>query len=261
MDIVWEDRGANHDLAERMIAEADVRPGDLVVLPELFDVGFSLNLDRAPDRDNETLAFLQRLAAGLRATVHGGRAILPPDSDKALNLATVVGPDGRVLCEYAKVHPFSYGREGESYTGGNALARYTWTADDGALSVCPAVCYDLRFPELFRLGALDGARAFVLGANWPAPRQHHWRALLIARAIENQALFLAVNRCGDDPHLPYAGGSIAVSPTGEVLGELGDQAGVLTVAVDPGAIAAWRAEFPALRDIRLIEPARSGGPA
>lgn len=257
MDIVWEDRAANHRLVEEMLDGADVHEGDFVVLPELFDVGFTLNLEKAPDSEGATLRFLLRLADDLGVTVHGGRAVRPCDCDKALNLATVTAPgeggaEGRLLCEYAKIHPFSYGREGESYRGGDKIESYEWVGTDGQMVVCPVVCYDLRFPELFRIGAARGAEAFAIGANWPAARKDHWRALLIARAIENQAVVLGVNRCGNDPYLAYAGGSIAVSARGEVLGELGDRAGVLSVDIDPEDGRAWRDTFPALRDMRLI---------
>lgn len=257
MDIAWEDRAANHAAVERMLDGVDVRAGDLVVLPELFDVGFSLNLEAAPDRADETLRFLLRLADDLGVTVHGGRAVRPCDCDKALNTVAVTAPggaDGRLLCSYAKVHPFSYGREPESYKGGAGVELYDWVSGDERVRVCPAVCYDLRFPELFRVGALRGAECFVLGANWPAARQGHWRALLIARAIENQAVVIGVNRVGSDPYLRYAGGSIVVSAKGQILGELGDEAGVLSVDIDPEAARAWRAEFPALKDVRLIGP-------
>jgi predicted amidohydrolase len=256
MDIVWEDRSANFALVESMLDTADVRDGDLVVLPELFDVGFSLNLDAAPDREGRTLAFLTSLAARRGITVHGGRAVLAEGAAKALNTAVIVGPQpgsghAAVLCDYAKLHPFSFGRESESYTGGDRAMAYDWVDGPDTLRVCPAVCYDLRFPELFRAGIRLGAEAFAIGANWPASRQHHWRTLLLARAIENQAVVLGVNRCGNDPHLAYAGGSIAVSAKGEILGELNDRPGVLTVAVDPAQVRAWRAEFPALADVRL----------
>lgn len=254
MDIVWEDRAANHALVERMLGGAEIARGDLVVLPELFDVGFSLNLAAAPDREDATLRFLLRLADELGVTIHGGRAVLPEGAEKALNLATVTGGDGRgLLCEYAKIHPFSFGREGESYTGGGSVKLYDWVSGDESISVCPAVCYDLRFPELFRIGARRGAKCFVIGANWPAARKEHWRTLLIARAIENQSYVLGVNRAGNDPYLAYAGGTIAVSPKGEVIGELGDEAGVLSVEIDPNAVESWREEFPALKDIRLTD--------
>jgi omega-amidase len=188
-------------------------------------------------------------------TVHGGRAVQPCDCDKAFNRATMTAPGGeygRLLCEYAKIHPFSFGREPESYQGGNSVELYDWVSGEESIRVCPAVCYDLRFPELFRIGAKRGAECFVIGANWPSARAAHWRALLIARAIENQAFVLGVNRAGQDPHLSYSGGSIAVSPMGEVIGELGAEAGVLSVEIDTGAAREWRAKFPALRDIRLL---------
>lgn len=263
MDIAWENRDANHGTVERMLDGADVRAGDLVVLPELFDVGFTLDLDAAPDADDRTLGFLGRVARERGVTVHGSRAVRDDAGKKALNTAVVVGAvsggeggaacESRVLCVYAKVHPFSFGREPESYRGGERIERYDWVSGGDRLAVCPAVCYDLRFPELFRIGALRGAEGFVLGANWPAARHAHWRTLLLARAIENQAFVLGVNRAGDDPYLSYAGGSLAVSPTGEVLGELGPEPGVLTVEIDPDAARAWRERFPALRDLRLRE--------
>src|SRR5690606_9236143 len=117
---------------------------------------------------------------------------------------------------------------------------------------CPAVCYDLRFPELFRLGLKAGAEVFALGSNWPAPRESHRRILSIARAIENQALVLSVNRVGSDPALTYAGGTLAVGPKGDILGELGDTEDVLTVSLDLVALREWRNTFPAWRDTRLI---------
>lgn len=248
LDIAWEDKQANYHKVRSLTEQTAPGPGDLIVLPELFDVGFSLNTTAAKD-DGSTRAFLQSLADETGCTVHGSRATLAPGDTLALNNATICAPGHATpICEYAKVHPFSYGRESESYTGGSSLAHYDW----GDLRVCPAVCYDLRFPELFRLGVKEGAHAFVLGANWPSHRQSHWRTLNIARAIENQSFVIAVNRCGNDPHLPYAGGSIAIDPKGEILGELGDEEGVLSVTIDKQILHDWRTTFPALKDITLI---------
>jgi omega-amidase len=247
MSLDWEDRHKNFARTERLTADADLAPGDLVVLPELFDSGFSLNTDRTNDDGGETLAFLREFSARTGCTVQGGRTVLG-DSEKALNCAPVFSGEGELLAEYAKIHPFSFGREPERFRGGDAVVTYGW----GGLTVCPAICYDLRFPELFRLGMLAGAEAFAIGANWPRPRTGHWRALAIARAIENQAFVFAVNRCGDDPHLGYDGNSMVVGPTGEVLGELGDSEEVLSVAIDPAAVRDWRETFPAWRDVRLV---------
>ncbi|MFG0284427.1 MAG: nitrilase-related carbon-nitrogen hydrolase [Phycisphaerales bacterium JB039] len=256
MDIAWEDPSANFAQVEELLDRAGAAPGDLVLLPEMFDTGFSLNTEVTADRDGRTLAFLRNLARQRELLVQGGRTVLAPGEAKATNRAPVFGADGLLLCEYAKIHPFSFGREPERFTGGAEVVTYPWQAGAGALRVCPAICYDLRFPELFRRGLLAGAELFALGANWPDARQSHWRALSIARAIENQAFVLAVNRTGADPHLRYAGGSIAVGPKGAVLGELGAERAALTVEIDPEAVRAWRRQFPAWRDLTLSLPAR-----
>ncbi|MEX2218244.1 MAG: nitrilase-related carbon-nitrogen hydrolase [Phycisphaerales bacterium] len=272
LDITWEDRQANFDRVERLLSggRAEVREGDLVVLPEMFDTGFSLNTGSTADRDSATLRYLTQLAGDLKVTVQGGRTVVPKGSPPlppllAENRAPIIGPDGRLIAEYAKVHPFSFGREPERFRGGTEVLTYPWEAapPDGhsPLTVCPAICYDLRFPELFRRGLLKGAELFAVGANWPdtGGRQHHWRALLIARAIENQAFVLGVNRTGRDPTLNYVGGSIAIGPRGEVLGELGPEEAVLSVEINPRDLRAWRETFPAWRDIRLIAGSGSGG--
>jgi omega-amidase len=255
LDIAWEDKQANFDRAERLIARASPSWGDLVLLPEMFDTGFSLNTPQTADADGATLAYLSQVARDLGICVQGGRTVLPEGgtgSSKAQNRAPVLGPDGALIVEYAKIHPFSFGREPEAFEGGTRVLTYDWAGKGASARVCPAICYDLRFPELFRLGLLRGAEVFTIGANWPEARAAHWRALLIARAIENQAFVLGVNRTGSDPHLRYTGGSLAVGPRGEVLGELGPEEGVLSVPIDPDQVRSWRATFPAWRNLRLI---------
>ncbi|MFT5423533.1 MAG: omega-amidase [Phycisphaerales bacterium] len=256
-DIAWEDPDENFDRVDRLLTHNRVSRGDLVLLPEMFAVGFSLNTQVTADR-GPTLAYLARLADDTGAIVQGGRAVQPCDCDKATNVMSVLDGSGssgepvRQVAEYAKVHPFSFGREPESFKGGDEIVTYPWGPEKGPVTVAPSVCYDLRFPELFRLQMLKGAECFALGACWPEARQEHWRALAIARAIENQAFMLACNRTGSDPHLTYAGGSIAVGPTGEVLGELGPEPGVLSVDIDPEQVRQWRATFGAWKDARLI---------
>lgn len=269
MNIAWEDKAANRRAVERLLDRATCAEGDLVVLPEMFDTGFSFAVERTADRDNATLDFLIRLAGDLGVYIVGGRTVQACDACLAHNRAVAVSPAGDLLAEYSKIHPFTYGREAERFEGGRDVVLFTWTSATerplggrinmsprasaaASLRICPAVCYDLRFPELFRIGMLRGAELFTVIANWPASRQHHWRALLIARAIENQAFVLGVNRTGDDPNLSYTGGTIAVDPRGEILGELGPEEGVLSVEINPGVLASWREKFPAWRDARLI---------
>jgi omega-amidase len=272
LDIVWEDRPANYRKVRSLLTTHRVEPGDLVVLPEMFDTGFSFNIESTADTDvregerapesGATLDFLRTLASDLRATVHGSRTVIGSDA-RGRNMATIVGPSGELLCEYAKIHPFSYGRETERFTGGDTVVTYPWTrAADAPVAdrttVCPAVCYDLRFPELFRLGLRSGAEVYAIGSNWPAAREAHRRTLSIARAIENQTFVLSVNRVGADPALTYAGGTLAVGPKGDILGELDNAEGVLSVPIDMLALREWRTTFPAWRDTKLIARATGG---
>lgn len=206
-DIAWEDKAANFKTVRSLISGAGVKKNDLILLPEMFDTGFSLNTDITADSDDVTLQSVRALAHDFEVYVQGGRTVIAKQGDMATNRAVMARPDGTIVGEYAKIHPFTYGREPERFVGGDRVMTYPW----GDLTVCPAICYDLRFPELFRDGLAAGAQLFALGANWPAARNAHWRALSIARAIENQAFMLAVNRTGSDPHLSYLGSSIAGS--------------------------------------------------
>ena len=242
-DIAWEDKEANHATIERMLAEARITAGTFVLLPELGDTGFSFNLDRIVDE--ASLAWARSLAKRLGIWLQAGYPQRGPDG-KGRNCAAIISPQGELLGTYQKVHPFSYGREVEHYAGGDHLLVRTC----GEAVVCPLICYDLRFPELWRHGAAVGAEVFTVGANWPATRQEHWRALLNARAIENQAYVVGANRVGADPHLHYVGGSIIVSPTGRIVAEASAEPAVLTADLDLGELRKWRAEFPALRDLR-----------
>lgn len=254
LDIQWERPQANFDRVQSVLESSPLQSGDLIVLPELFDAGFSLNTETTCDSNEETLRFLADLATRTGCVVQGSRSIFPqcnPD-ELALNCASVLSPtDPKPICEYHKIHPFSMGSEPRSFQGGDSVLTYTWGSDPEPLNICPLICYDLRFPELFRKGVVGGAEVFALGANWPNTRQHHWRALLIARAIENQAYMLGVNRCGNDPYLQYNGGSIAIDPMGNVLGELGDEEAVLSVEIDPKMLRDWRAKFRVLDDIKI----------
>jgi predicted amidohydrolase len=163
---------------------------------------------------------------------------------------TFAGPSGAADRRYEKIHPFSIGGETKAFDPGALLQLARIGAEPAALCLCPLVCYDLRFPELWRLAALEGAEVFLLSANWPAARQHHWRSLCIARAIENQAFVVAVNRVGSDPAARYEGGSLIISPRGDVIAEAGREPEALQAALDGAELRRWRRDFPALQDLR-----------
>ena len=248
-DIRWQDKQANFDRVLALLDPVDVGAGDLILLPEMFDTGFSMETGQTADKDGRTLAFLAELAADFKAYVMGGRTVHACHCAKASNTLSILSPAGTLVDEYQKIHPFSIGREHEAFAGGTRVVALS--LPESSLTICPTICYDLRFPELFRAGLSRGAQVFSVHACWLSTRHSHWRVLALARAIENQAYVLAVNRTGSDPNATYLGGSIAVGPRGDVLGELGDTEGVLSVEIDGDEVRRWREKFPAVRDIRL----------
>ncbi|MAE59767.1 MAG: amidohydrolase [Planctomycetaceae bacterium] len=247
LDITWEDPPANCAAVRQLLVDANVPPGALVVLPEMFNTGFSLNTDAAAEDwdTSPTRQSLAELASDLNSHVVGGMAVrVAPD--RCENQAPVFAPDGRVLCRYAKMHPFTFANEHTAYAPGDAFDLFEW----GPFTVSPFVCYDLRFPELFRRAARHGADLFTVGANWPARREDHWIALLQARAIENQAYVVGVNRCGNDPDHAYSGRSLIIDPRGQILADAGNDPSVICASPDHDALRQYRTDFPALSDIR-----------
>jgi predicted amidohydrolase len=243
-DIVWEDKPSNHAQVRRLLEAAGVPPGGLVILPEMFATGFSMNTGATVELEHgETLAFLAGLARDCRSTVLAGLAA-PGRLQPARNQAVALNPDGQVIARYTKIHPFSLGGETKVHEPGDEVVCFPW---DG-LMVAPFVCYDLRFPEVFRIASARGAELMVVIANWPEQRIEHWVTLLQARAIENLAYVVGVNRTGRDPFHDYPGRSLAVDPHGKVIADAGSSECVLRVDIDPGIAREWRAQFPALKD-------------
>ena len=161
-------------------------------------------------------------------------------------MALAVSPGGEILGRYAKLHPFSYAGETEHYEPGGEIVTFDWEG----LTAAPFICYDVRFPEIYRRAVRRGARLFLTIANCPSARVHHWTTLLIARAIENQAYVAGVNRSGSDPNAAYPGASIVVDPKGEIIARAGAGEEVLVAEIDPVVVDEYRAAFPVLRDLR-----------
>jgi predicted amidohydrolase len=243
MDLAWEDVAENHRRARTRLEDAKRRGATLALLPEMFCTGFSMESERiaqAPGGPSET--FLRAAAKELGLWILA--SIPEAGSPKPRNMAILASPDGSAQ-RYAKIHPFTFGGEHRVYTGGD---RVVTAAIDG-VRVTPFVCYDLRFPEPFRLAA-DETDLFALVANWPEARREHWRTLLRARAIENLCYVAGVNRVGEGGNLRYAGDSAVISPWGEVLAEGDASDSVLIADVDPAVVRDARAKFPALSDRR-----------
>ena len=245
LDIAWENRRANYDRVSALLGESVVPAGSLVVLPETFAVGFTMDPSAAEEPGGQTESYLASLAKAHSSCVVGG-VIARHGGGKPRNEAVVFGPDGALAARYAKVHPFSFVNETDHREPGDEVVTFAW---DGMV-VAPHVCYDLRFPELFREAVRLGAQVYVVIANWPAPRADHWSALLKARAIENQAYVIGVNRCGRDEKNAYAGGSVVYDPRGVPIAEAGDGEGVTSVTIELEPLLSYRAAFPALKDMR-----------
>jgi len=246
LDIAWEDKPASHGRAGELLAHADIKPGALVVLPEMFATGFSMHVETiAESDDGPTHLFLAELAKELKSYVMGGVVTRAADG-RGRNEAVTFGPDGREVSRYCKMQPFSLAGETKYYEAGAGVASFAW----GDYTVAPFVCYDLRFPELFRLAVRGDADLMVVIANWPEQRDPHWAPLLRARAIENMCYVVGVNRAGTDPHARYVGHSLVVGPRGETVAQAGEGPQVLAAEIERAPLVEYRQQFPALADMR-----------
>ncbi len=246
-DIAWEDKAKNHTRVDALLnGSAELCRGALIVLPEMFSTGFSMNI--AQIREGEERAserYLRRTAQRFKSTIMAG--VVNADADgKGRNEAVVIGPDGVEITRYTKMQPFTLSGEMACYAPGTEIKLF----DCQGMRVAPFVCYDLRFPELFRHATQLGAQLIIDIANWPITRIDHWVTLLRARAIENQAYVVGVNRVGRDPKYVHNGRSLIVNPHGEIIADAGNGECVIGAELDPQVVVNWRRDFPALGDIR-----------
>lgn len=232
-------------VAERVRAAAE--GADLVMLPEMWSTGYALPdlLDRLADRDGEPSGpFLSALARECGVWLAGS---VPNQRDgRVYNHATLYGPDGGLVATYDKAHLVPMMDEHRYLAPGGQVT----VAEIGGVRAGLAICYDLRFPELFRTMALAGAELMLIPAQWPAQRLHHWRILLQARAIENQCFVIACNRVGRDAANAFPGHSMVIDPWGTVIAEGGEGEEILRTEIDPGQVAEIRSRIPVFRDRR-----------
>ena len=243
-DIAWEERTANHATVAALLAPAEIPRGSLVLLPEMFACGFSLNVPAiAEGAARESEKFLSTTARELGVYLLGG-IVGHGAGGRGRNEAVVYSPEGDEVARYCKTQPFAPGGEASAYEAGDGPVSFAW----GACLVSPFICYDLRFPEVQRRAA--GAHLMTFIASWPDARLAHWVKLLQARAIENQCWVAGVNRIGSDPHLHYSGRSLIVNHQGEIVADAEDRAGVIGAEIDLAAMAEYRRDKPFLADMR-----------
>ncbi|WP_300108515.1 nitrilase family protein [uncultured Alistipes sp.] len=241
-NMAWEDWRSNLRRAEQWVARADA---DLVILPEMFATGFVTDPERvAQPMSGEIVGEMQRWARRYGRAVAG--SVIIEEGGRFFNRFLFVYPAGEIV-QSDKRHLFSIGGEGKSFVAGNLRT----IVEYGGLRFLLLVCYDLRFPVWSR--CRNDYDAVIYVASWPESRRTVWRTLLRARAIENEAYVLGVNRTGSDPTARYSGDSAAVGFRGETLTEAGAEETLLTVDLDPEALHAFREKFPAWRDADRFE--------
>jgi predicted amidohydrolase len=225
------------------------RDADLVMLPELWPVGY-FNFDRyaqaAEPVHGATMGRLSEAAQDIRAYVHAGSIVEATPDGELYNTSVLITPIGRVLHTYRKLHLFSLeSQEADLLTPGVQVRVVPTVLGRLAMTTC----YDLRFPELYRL--LSDAEVVLVTAAWPAARAEHWRVLTRARAIENLVYVIACNQAGECNGVRLAGRSVVVDPRGELVAEAGAGEEVLHATIDVSAVEKARAEFPVLDDRRI----------
>lgn len=239
------DIAANLAYVREALARVAAQGTQLVVLPEMWSTGFAYkNLTELAQQTEAVVAELQELSARHQLVIVGSQPE-PADDGRVYNTAHVID-NGRLVASYRKLHLFSLLGEDKAFKGGDG-----WCLAETSLgTIGVIICYDLRFPELSRRLALEGARVICVPAQWPKPRQEHWRTLLRARAIENQLFVVAANACGPIGKLDFFGMSMLIDPKGEVLADAGDQPGEIVASCSWEAMDAWRAQIPCFNDRR-----------
>lgn len=215
---------------------------DLIILPEMFNSGFTMNVEKCAERmDGLTMQWMYNTSKNFDCVVAG--TLIIEEEGKYYNRFVWMSPDGSFV-HYDKRHLFGLAKEDQVFTPGNSrviLKLKGW-------KICPMVCYDLRFPVWSR-NQVDGYDLLVYTASWPDKRSAHWRALIPARAIENQSFVIGVNRVGHDGNeVYYSGGSMCISPLGDVVYYKPEDEDLYTFTLNPKDLERAKEHLPFLKD-------------
>jgi predicted amidohydrolase len=252
-DTIWQDRDGNLAALRPLVGQAAAAGARLVVLPEMFSTGFSMNTDVVAEPvGGPSSDFLSSVATDNDCWVGGSIPELDDGGDRPTNTFVLAAPDGDQH-RYRKIHPFAYADEHDHYAPGDEFV----TVDVDGVRCTLFVCYDLRFADEFWRTGPD-TDCFLIPANWPAPRREHWITLLRARAIENQCYVVGINRVGDGDGLHYTGDSMIVDPLGQVLASAAHVPTTIHATVDPARVRQVRADLPFLQDRRRPDVSQTG---
>jgi len=243
---IWENKEENQKKLFRILKE-QYTDSDLLIFPEMTLTGFSMDAAKLCEAiDGDTVSFFKKFALVYQTDIIGG--FIQEENKKFYNSLVHIDYFGETVKEYNKIHPFTLGGENKFYSAGDSPE--TTKIHDWKIGL--SICYDLRFPELFRMYAKEKVNLIVNIANWPDTRAEHWRTLLKARAIENQCYVIGVNRVGSDPKANYSGFSSLFDPMGEELLTVENAEGFYSTEIEPGNVEKVRTHFPFLYDIKLI---------
>ena len=239
-DLIWEDKVANLQHFDRIITALDT-PTDIIILPEMFTTGFSMQTELlAETSDGATLAQMQVWARTKNAAICG--SIIAIENGNYYNRLLWVQPDGQIF-HYDKRHLFGLATETKYFTSGTTKLIVNWRG----WSICPLICYDVRFPVWSR--NVENYDLLIYIASFPRPRIHAWKTLLLARAIENQCFTIGVNRIGEDgTGLSYSGDSCLVDYEGNLLFSESDKEAIETFSLDLEKQQDFRQKLPFLKD-------------
>ena len=246
-NLYWEDIEANLEMFAKKINNIKSKT-DLIILPEMFTTGFSMkNKSLAEKMNGKSVSWMKELALKKKCVLTG--SLIIEEKNKYYNRLVWMQPNGRFFT-YDKRHLFSYGNEQNHYTAG----KQKLIVELNGWKICPLVCYDLRFPVWARNKNLRSKSPeydlLLFVANWPERRNHPWKTLLMARAMENQSYVIGVNRVGDDGNKIYhSGDSAVINYVGEVISKTKPhKENIETVLLSKEALDEWRKNFPALAD-------------
>jgi omega-amidase len=248
LDQIWHEKKSNFDRCVSFMKDAKENGCELAIFPEMTLTGYSLDMTAVAELEalSSTLSWFEHAASSIGITSVFGVCLINPHTQKPRNTLCVARPNSKALVLYSKIHPFSFVGEEKTLESGNCLG----ITKIGDMNFGTAICYDLRFPELYAAMARR-CDAIITIANWPKRRGGHWRSLLAARAIENQCFMVGVNRIGIDANgLHYQKNSIIVSPDGELVDPLVPGGELDVYDINPVESIAYRSSFPTLRDKR-----------
>ncbi|AHI54870.1 carbon-nitrogen family hydrolase [Listeria ivanovii] len=246
-DVAFKYPDANYARMEKAVVEAAKNGADVAILPEMWNTGYALSeLSGLADLNGErTKEFLTNLAEKHQIAIIGGSVAISEGS-KFSNTMYAFDRYGGLLSSYKKVHLFQLMNEHLFIEAGNDTNLFRLND----VSCAGFICYDIRFPEWIRKHTSEGSEVLFISAQWPAERITQWKQLLIARAIENQAFIVAVNRVGDDPQNHFNGHSLVIDPLGNVVAQAGEGEENLYAEIDLSLVAETRGIIPIFTDRR-----------